>query len=69
MVGSLESSAISRIVLGQDVLWNSLQHLLREDSKKLPADVQGIKDSPVLVGLWVRADKDEINHVYKAFTI
>ena len=40
---------VPRVVLGQDVCRNPLQHLLGEDSEQLPSDVQGLEDGSVLV--------------------
>ena len=40
---------ISWIEFCQNTFFNSLQHLFGEDSKQLPANVQGLKDRPVLV--------------------
>ena len=47
--GCLCSVGVTRVVLGQGALWDTLQHLLGEDSQQLPANVQGLKDGPVLI--------------------
>lgn len=45
---------LSGVELGQGALRDPLQHLLREDPHQLPADVQGLKHAPVLVGTWTQ---------------
>lgn len=47
--GSVASSRLSGVELRQRALRNPLQHLLGEDSQKLPADVQSLVDRPVVV--------------------
>lgn len=48
---------LSGVELSQGALRDPLQHLLREDPHQLPADVQGLKHAPVLVGTWTQQDK------------
>lgn len=44
---------VPRIEFSQNGSWNTLKHLLGEDTQQLPADVQGFEDSAVLVvTLW-----------------
>ena len=45
----LAALRVSRVKLGDRRLRNPLQHLLREDTQQLPADVEGLEDRPVLV--------------------
>lgn len=40
---------VPRIEFSQNGGWNTLKHLLGEDTEQLPADVQGFEDSAVLV--------------------
>lgn len=42
------------VELGQGALRDPLQHLLGEDPHQLPANVQGLKHAPVLVGTWAQ---------------
>lgn len=48
---------LSGVELSQGALRDPLQHLLRKDPHQLPADVQGLKHTPVLVGTWTQQDK------------
>lgn len=52
---------LSGVELGQGALRDPLQHLLREDPHQLPADVQGLKHAPVLVGTWTQQDNLMMN--------
>ena len=49
MYRPLMTFGISWIELSERGLGNSLQHLLREDTKQLPSDVQGLLDRSILV--------------------
>lgn len=40
---------VPRIEFSQNGGWNTLKHLLGEDTQQLPANVQGFEDSAVLV--------------------
>lgn len=40
---------VPRIEFSQNGGWNTLKHLLGEDTEQLPANVQGFEDSAVLV--------------------
>lgn len=42
-------TGISRIEFRESAGWNSLKHLLGEDSQKLPADVQRLEDGTIFV--------------------
>jgi len=48
-VFGLGSLGIAWIILGQPVVRDSFQHLLREDSQQLPAYVQRLKDCTILI--------------------
>jgi hypothetical protein len=43
-------TAVTRVELLKDVVWNTFEHLTWKCSKQLPADVQGIGDRSILVG-------------------
>lgn len=42
-------AGVARVELGEDGGGDTLQHLLREDTEQLPADVQGLEHCAVLV--------------------
>jgi len=42
-------AGVAGVELGQNGCRDSLQHLLREDSEKLPSNVKRLKDSAVLI--------------------
>lgn len=56
---SFSRVALARIELLQGRVGDSLEHLLREDTQQLPADVERLEDRAVLgVALW----REEVFH-------
>lgn len=47
---SVTCGRLSGVKLSQGALRDPLEHLLREDSQKLPANVQGFIHCPIVIG-------------------